>query len=357
MLPVLRFGPFQLDLENEQLRQGTGAIHLRPKSFAVLRYLAEHPGRLITKETLLEAVWPGVVVSESVLAVCVSELRTALGDRAQSRRYIETASRRGYRFIGASARPGLAPSAPLPGGHAEPPVRPVVGRRAELARLRGWWEAALRGERQVVFVTGEPGIGKSTVVDAFVAQVADPQETWSARGQCIEHYGVGEPYLSVLDALARLCRGHAGRTRHGGLAPLGTDLAGADALVPRRGRAGRPRAPRARVHSRPHVARAGGGRGGLVPGAPGAPGARGSALERWSHGGPPGLARPAPGDRTAAAHRQLSSGGRNRGRAPAAGRHRGTGAAPVLRGTGGGAAHGRRHRRVPVGPASPPNWP
>jgi DNA-binding winged helix-turn-helix (wHTH) protein/tetratricopeptide (TPR) repeat protein/type II secretory pathway predicted ATPase ExeA len=210
MLPVLRFGPFQLDLENEQLRQGTGAVHLRPKSFAVLRYLAEHPGRLITKEILLEAVWPGVVVSESVLAVCVSELRTALGDRAQSRRYIETAPRRGYRFIGAIARPVGVPSAPLPGGPSEPPVRPVVGRRAELARLRGWWEAALRGERQVVFVTGEPGIGKSTVVDAFVAQVADPQETWSARGQCIEHYGVGEPYLSVLDALARLCRGPQG---------------------------------------------------------------------------------------------------------------------------------------------------
>ena len=210
MQRVLRFGAFELDLESEQLRHETGAIRLRPKSFAVLRYLAEHPGRLITKDELLEAVWPGVVVSESVLAVCLSELRKALGDLAQSPRYIETAPRRGYRFIGAIARPGPAPSAPLGGGHSVPPMRPIVGRRTELARLRGWWDRALRGERQIVFVTGEPGIGKSTVVDAFVAQVSGEGETWSARGQCIEHYGGGEPYLSVLDALARLCRGAQG---------------------------------------------------------------------------------------------------------------------------------------------------
>ena len=73
--------------------------------------------------------------------------------------------------------------------------------------------------------------------------------------------------------------GRARRARHGGLAPLRTDLAGADALGSRRRRAGRPRAPRAGLHSRPHVARAGGGRGGVESGAPVAPVARGSALE------------------------------------------------------------------------------
>ena len=70
-------GHSELDLESEQLRHETGRP-LRPKSFAVLRYLAEHPGRLITKDELLEAVWSGVVLSESVLAVCLSELRKAL---------------------------------------------------------------------------------------------------------------------------------------------------------------------------------------------------------------------------------------------------------------------------------------
>jgi DNA-binding SARP family transcriptional activator/predicted ATPase len=80
-----------------------------------------------------------------------------------------------------------------------------VGRQWELARLRGWLDQALRGERRIVFVTGEPGMGKTTMVDAFCA--ADVNERfWVARGQCAEHYGRGEAYLPVLEALGRLCQ-------------------------------------------------------------------------------------------------------------------------------------------------------
>ena len=207
---ALSFGPFQIDPESEQLRQEGRAIRLRPKSFAVLRYLAEHPRRLITKDELLEAVWPGIVVSESVLTVCLSELRKVLGDQAHSPRYIETVPRRGYRFVGTIGPPAPSASAAPPAEHPLPPREPVVGREMELARLHGWWEEAQRGERWVALVTGEPGIGKTTLVDVFVAEAAARGEVWTGRGQCIEHYGVGEPYLSVLDALARLCRGPEG---------------------------------------------------------------------------------------------------------------------------------------------------
>jgi DNA-binding winged helix-turn-helix (wHTH) protein len=55
---IISFPPFSLDLVNEQLWKGTQQIALRPKPFAILRYLLEHPGRLITKEELLKAVWP-----------------------------------------------------------------------------------------------------------------------------------------------------------------------------------------------------------------------------------------------------------------------------------------------------------
>ena len=83
--------------------------------------------------------------------------------------------------------------------------------------------------RQVGFVTGEAGIGKTTVVDAFVAQVAGAPDLWLARGQCIEPYGAGEAYLPVLEALGQLCRGPDGE-RLGGLAGTARpDLAGADA--------------------------------------------------------------------------------------------------------------------------------
>ena len=83
----------------------------------------------------------------------------------------------------------------------------IVGREVELEQLQRWWIQALEGDRQVVFITGEAGIGKTTVVDTFVAQLPATATLWVGRGQCIEQYGVGEAYLPLLEALGRLCRG------------------------------------------------------------------------------------------------------------------------------------------------------
>ena len=93
------FGPFRLDRENECLWRGKQAVALKPKAFAVLRYLVEHPGRLVTKNELLDAVWSDVAVSEGVLKFCIREIRKALGDKPQAPRFIETLHRRGYRFL------------------------------------------------------------------------------------------------------------------------------------------------------------------------------------------------------------------------------------------------------------------
>ena len=84
---------------------------------------------------------------------------------------------------------------------------PLVGRAAEVAQLHACFAQAQHGVRQLVFVTGEAGIGKTTVVDAFLAQVEAALPVWIGRGQCIEHYGAGEAYLPLLDALGRLGRG------------------------------------------------------------------------------------------------------------------------------------------------------
>ena len=100
------FDPFCLDLANEYLRRGSQAIKLRPKTFAVLDYLLRRPGQLVTKEKLLDAVWPETSVGEAVLKVAIRELREALGDDPKAPRFIETAHRRGYRFIGQIAESG-----------------------------------------------------------------------------------------------------------------------------------------------------------------------------------------------------------------------------------------------------------
>ncbi|HEU4691208.1 MAG TPA: winged helix-turn-helix domain-containing protein, partial [Vicinamibacterales bacterium] len=209
------FGGFRLDTANERLWQGAQAIALRPKAFAVLAHLLEHAGELVTKQQLLDAVWPGTFVTDAVLKDSVRQLRDALGDDADSPRFIETAHRRGYRFIGRmSSESALTASRDdsqdTTDGRAAPLTTGVLGREAELARMNGWLERALRGERQLIFVTGEPGIGKTTLVGAVRDQAA-ARGICMAWGQCLEQYGAGEAYLPVLDGLARL-----GRTPNGG---------------------------------------------------------------------------------------------------------------------------------------------
>jgi DNA-binding winged helix-turn-helix (wHTH) protein len=95
----LAFDQFVLDQVSGELYGRSGAVPLTPRALAMLEYLAARPGRLISKRELLDALWPGAYVADGVLKVCVSEIRRALGDDAQAPKFIETAHRRGYRFI------------------------------------------------------------------------------------------------------------------------------------------------------------------------------------------------------------------------------------------------------------------
>jgi predicted ATPase len=186
-------------------------MELTPKAFAVLRHLVAHLGRLVTKNELLDAVWGETIVSEAALASCIRDLRKALGDSSRSPRYIETVHRRGFRFIGPlESAPADGPAGASPPRVAPPPLpRPspqLVGREDELARLHTLFSTALGGRRQAVFVTGEPGIGKTTLVEAFLAELELAGGVRIGRGQCVEQYGAGEAYLPVLEALGRMAR-------------------------------------------------------------------------------------------------------------------------------------------------------
>jgi len=217
---ILIFEPFRLDVADERLWCGENVIHLTNKAFSVLRYLAEHPAQLVTKDELLDAVWPGTNVSEAAMTVCIRELRQALEDDVQAPRFIETVRGRGYRFVARvtiadrspTTRRAAAAVRPAPGSLPTgppsvvyPPV-PLVGREAELARLHQWFAAALEGARRIGFIVGEAGIGKTSLVDAFVAQVGREDALWIGHGQCVDQYGAGEAYLPLLEALGRMCR-------------------------------------------------------------------------------------------------------------------------------------------------------
>ena len=200
----LRFDDFDLDEANAWLLRGGKAVALAPTPFSLLCALARQPGALLTKDALLDTVWGHQFVSESVLKTAISDLRIALGDKPREPRFIETVPRRGYRFIAVPAAVTAPPQAPTIGVLTGPSESPsFIGRADAVARLRRAWSQACGGRRAVVWVAGEPGIGKTTLIEHFVAGMGGVAV---ARGQCVEHYGTGEPYLPVLEALAELCR-------------------------------------------------------------------------------------------------------------------------------------------------------
>jgi predicted ATPase/DNA-binding winged helix-turn-helix (wHTH) protein len=197
-----QFACFQLDTRNECLWRNGERIALTPKPFAVLRYLVENPQRLVTHDELLEALWPETYVQPQVLRTYVLELRKVFGDDAGNARFIETVPRRGYRFI--------APIAETAAGNYEkkagaPLPSDLVGRGAELRVLQEAMDAVERGERQVVFITGEVGIGKTALVDAFCRHLGEDGRIRIARGQSVEGFGGKEPYFPVTEALTQLC--------------------------------------------------------------------------------------------------------------------------------------------------------
>ena len=193
---AMTFGPYRLDPNGPRLWKGPEAVALQPRPLAVLCYLAARPGEVIGRDELIRTLWAGTYVTRAVLKVAVRAIREALGDDADAPRYIETVGREGYRFIaGDTAVAG-----------AQPATAAMVGRERELAILRAAFETAAGGARQVFFVTGEGGIGKTTLIERFLADIERDRSASVARGQCLEQYGEGEAYLPLLEAIARLAR-------------------------------------------------------------------------------------------------------------------------------------------------------
>ena len=171
------FGPFHLDPAAGCVWCGEHALALTPKAFAVLTYLVEQPGRLITKDELLSAVWRGTIVSDAALKVQIRDIRKVLGDNSAAPQYIATVPWRGYRFIAPVAAADASAGSALPtvvfgeAGEAAPAELPVVvGRESELAALQLRFAQVMQSQRQTVFVTGEAGIGKTTLLETFVRQ-------------------------------------------------------------------------------------------------------------------------------------------------------------------------------------------
>lgn len=180
---ILRFDRFALDLTRGCLRSGDEEIALRPKAFDMLRYLAQNPERLITKQDLYEAVWPDVTVSDDSIAQCIRELRDKLGDDNHS--LIKTVSRRGYLFDTAVSAGGPEPRA-VGGSEALHPQPAVAARASNILqapplRLGIVVAAALLSAALAIYLLGWPVAGRG---QASIAERATPHPSFRDCTDC-----------------------------------------------------------------------------------------------------------------------------------------------------------------------------
>jgi len=226
---IYAFGQYELDTRVYELRQSGVVRPVEPQVFDVLAYLVQNRDRVVSKGELLEKLWPDRFVSETTLTSRLKEARKAVGDTGEKQAVIRTQRGRGYRFVAeivergepeiaegapsADARGAARSELPLDGGTMEitiagPSDRSgFVGRKAELDRLGDILGRAASGTRQIAFVTGDAGAGKTTLIDTFLAGLPSEKPVLVARGQCVEYRGSAEPYMPLLDAFARLCGG------------------------------------------------------------------------------------------------------------------------------------------------------
>src|SRR5947209_8219365 len=204
MESVYEFGPFRLEITERRLLRDGRPVRLRGKVFDTLCVLVSRPGCLVEKDELMALVWPDTIVEENNLAHNINALRKALG----AAKLIETVPGKGYRFLGAGHPDERVPAPRSAEILSDGPV--LIERDHQMKSLQEAFAAVLGGKRQFVCIPGEAGVGKTTLVNAFLQRVRSTSPARIGRGQCLENRGEVEPYIAVLEALGRLCRGPDG---------------------------------------------------------------------------------------------------------------------------------------------------
>jgi len=192
-----RFEDFELDTAAFELRRAGEAVRVEPQVFGVLACLVARHEQLVSKDELLDEVWGTRFVSDATVASRIKAARRAIGDDGVAQRLIRTVTGRGYRFVAPVEATGERRAATRPASAA--PVD-LVGRAQELSALEEYLDAAESGSARVVFVTGEAGSGKTSLVDAFRAGLGAEWRVWT--GNCLPTASAAEPYWPVLDALS-----------------------------------------------------------------------------------------------------------------------------------------------------------
>ncbi len=197
---ILTFVDFELDEELYELRRAGKKVRLEPRAFDVLLYLVHHRDRVATKDEILEQVWSGDHVTDSVLPRAVNAIRSALEDDRTTPRFVVTVRGRGYRFLAeVEGRPSRLAAEPALEQDAQ-----FIGRAAVRERIGRQLQHVMEGRGRVLVISGDAGIGKTTAFDWLVAE-AQGRGALVATGRCLDSEGAPAywPWTQVL----RACEG------------------------------------------------------------------------------------------------------------------------------------------------------
>lgn len=211
------FGPFRLETDTQFLCHESENISLQPKVYRLLLYFLEHPGRLISREELFDAVWHGTIVEDTALRLAVNALRRVLRDDCKTPCFIFTACKRGYRFLpDVTVEYGFQRSVKMAqekGIYFRPKAEFQDNSKkfeTELEQLLEAFEQASDGKRSLLFLHGERSTGKTALLERFLAQISHPEYAF-LRARCVPLGGFAEPFLPLLEALERRCREPCGK--------------------------------------------------------------------------------------------------------------------------------------------------
>ena len=193
---------FSIDRPNQLLWRGDTPTKVPPKVFQLLSYLRDNPGRIIEYDELLDAVWPREFVQPEILKTYVKTIRRLLEDDAHAPNFIETRARCGYTFIG---------QLPDRCDRASPSPSRLIGRDDALAALQAALRAADGGQRRVMFVVGEAGIGKTRLIDEFLARTAQ-SDSAVLRVDCAQAQYSAHGFSPVRELSRQLSRRGAGES-------------------------------------------------------------------------------------------------------------------------------------------------
>jgi DNA-binding winged helix-turn-helix (wHTH) protein len=213
------FAQFRFDDADQSVWRGHLQVPLTRKARHLLACLLQARGKWVSKPEILSSVWPDTHVHPDNIKVLVREIRLALQDDSRNPRFVRSEAGRGYAFV--------AEISDRPDPSREPDARPplFMNRTRELAALTEAFEAVCAGSSRVVLVSGERGIGKTAVCNAFVRMAGAATELRTMSARCMGPAGHEEGLAPFLDAIGRLLRREPARFQ-AALADCAPDLPG-----------------------------------------------------------------------------------------------------------------------------------